>query len=250
MSRPYKQTSYAQRKVNTYNNQLATRRRAMAAIRGITPSMLASRQYLAGLSGTSAQALRTGGWANPSRGGELKFIDTNASTAVTFAVSTFATGVLLNGCAQGSDATTRIGRKLVMKSLLLRYSWNMASTSTGGSPVRIIVVYDKQANATAPAITDVLVADSFIGQNNLNNRDRFVILCDQISAPIGAQSDSSVGGVIYKKINLETMFNAGSAGTIGDITSGSVYLFVAQTAGIGIANPSFTWRARIRFQDN
>ena len=66
----------------------------MAAIRGITPSMLASRQYLAGLSGTSAQALRTGGWANPSRGGELKFIDTNASTAVTFAVSTFATGVL------------------------------------------------------------------------------------------------------------------------------------------------------------
>ena len=116
--------------------------------------------------------------------------------------------------------------------------------------MRIIVVYDKQANATAPAITDVLVADSFIGQNNLNNRDRFVILCDQISAPIGAQSDSSVGGVIYKKINLETMFNAGSAGTIGDITSGSVYLFVAQTAGIGIANPSFNWRARIRFQDN
>ena len=60
---------------------------------------------------------------------------------------------------------------------------------------------------------------------------------------------ASVGGVIYKKLNLETMFNSGSAGTIGDITSGSVYLFVAQTGGILVANPIFNWRARVRFTD-
>ena len=195
------------------------------------------------------QAIRTGGWANPSLGGELKYIDTNANTALTFASSAFSTGVLLNGVAQGSDATARIGRKMVMKSLLLRWTWNLASTSTGGSPVRVMVVYDKQANATAPAITDVLVVDSFIGQNNLNNRDRFVVLCDYLSEPIGSNGDTSVGGVIYKRLNLETMFNSGSAGTIGDITSGSVYLFVAQTGGIGVVNPTFNWRARVRFTD-
>ena len=116
--------------------------------------------------------------------------------------------------------------------------------------MRIIVVYDKQANAVAPAITDVLTVDSFIGQNNLNNRDRFVILCDVISDPISVNANGSVAGTIYKKINLETMFNAGTAGTIGDITSGSIYLFVAQTANIGTANPVFNWRSRIRFQDN
>ena len=201
------------------------------------------------MSGTTMQAIRTGGWANPSLGGELKYIDTNANTALTFASSAFSTGVLLNGVAQGSDATARIGRKMVMKSLLLRWTWNLASTSTGGSPVRVMVVYDKQANATAPAITDVLVVDSFVGQNNLNNRDRFVVLCDYLSEPIGANGNTSVGGVIYKRLNLETMFNSGSAGTIGDITSGSVYLFVSQTGGILVANPTFNWRARVRFTD-
>ena len=112
-----------------------------------------------------------------------------------------------------------------------------------------MVVYDKQANATAPAITDVLVVDSFIGQNNLNNRDRFVVLCDYLSEPIGANGNTSVGGVIYKSLNMETMFNSGNAGTVADITSGSVYLFVAQTGGIGVVNPTFNWRARVRFTD-
>ena len=67
---------------------------------------------------------------------------------------------------------------------------------------------------------------------------------------MSANANGSIGGSIYKKINLETMFNGGTAGTIGDITSGSVYLFVAQTANIGTANASFNWRSRIRFQDN
>lgn len=228
----------------------AARSKAMAA--KMAADMAARRAIFSKnrISGTTAQAIRTGGWANPSRGSELKFIDQSANTAVTFGVSTFAAPVLLNGVQQGSDATTRIGRKMIMKSLLLRWSWNLGATSTGGSPVRILIVYDKQANAVAPAISDVLVADTFISQNNLNNRDRFVILCDQITEPVSANANGSIGGSVYKKINLETMFNAGTAGTIGDITSGSVYLFVAQTANIGTANASFNWRSRIRFQDN
>ena len=112
-----------------------------------------------------------------------------------------------------------------------------------------MVVYDKQTNAAAPAITDILVVDTFIGQNNLNNRDRFTVLCDQISEPIGANVNTSVGGTIYKSVNMETMFNSGNAGTVADITSGSVYLFVAQTGGIGVVNPIFNWRARVRFTD-
>ena len=211
-------------------------------------SQMTRGRFSAPRSSTTMQAMRTGGWASPS-GPELKYIDTNANTTLTFASSAFSTGVLLNGVAQGSDATARIGRKMVIKSLLLRWTWNLASTSTGGSPVRVMVVYDKQANATAPAITDVLVVDSFIGQNNLNNRDRFVVLCDYLSEPIGANSNTSVGGTIYKSLNMGTMFNSGNVGTVADITSGSVYLFVAQTGGVGAVNPTFNWRARVRFTD-
>ena len=88
-------------------------------------SQMTRGRFSAPRSSTTMQAMRTGGWASPS-GPELKYIDTNANTAITFASSAFATGILLTQLQE-------IGRKMVMKSLLLRWSWNLASTSTGGS---------------------------------------------------------------------------------------------------------------------
>jgi len=179
-------------------------------------------------SSTTAQAKRTGGWANPAKGAEVKFLDTSPSGTISFASSTFATGVLLNGCINGSDASTRIGRKINIKSLLIRYEGHLASTSTGGGCFRILVVYDKQANATAPAITDVLLTDHFLSANNLSNRDRFTTIFDHITDNVSANGEYLVSDVLYKRLSLETMFNAGNAGIIGDIASGSIYLFIAQ----------------------
>ena len=208
--------------------------------------------YRARLGPLSQQSMRTGGWANPSLGGELKFIDTNvAITMGAASVQFVAPGptLLLNGMANGSDASSRIGRKVVLKSLLIRWTAALSPTSTGGSPIRILCIYDKQANATAPSVTDILLADNFNSANNLSNRDRFVTLCDYITEPVSANGDFTVSGAIYKKINLETMFNTGSAGTIGDITSGSVYLIAAQTAGVSTAAVSLAARSRIRYTD-
>lgn len=199
--------------------------------------------------GIVSQSIRTGGWTNPSGGKELKFIDVAAAPAPNAAAVTFANGVLLNGCIQGTEAVNRIGRKIHMKSLYMRYSLRMAATSTLGGCIRILVVYDKQANATAPAITDVLLEDAFRSPNNLSNRDRFVVLVDHISEPISATGNYEVGDVIYRKINLESMFNTGNAGTVGDMTSGSVYLFVAQSGAIGTAGPGINVRSRIKFTD-
>ena len=200
-------------------------------------------------SSTNQQAIRIGGWANPTRGGELKFIDTQITTNPVVNSITFATGVLLNGIANGSDASTRIGRKVTIKSLLLRWSVKLDPTTTGGGNLRILIVYDKQANAVAPAITDILLTNDFHSPNNLSNRDRFVTICDVVTDPIAVQGEYSAADVVYKKLNLEEMFNAGSAGTIGDITSGSIYFFVAQNGGMLIAAPDFRADARIRYTD-
>jgi len=200
-------------------------------------------------SSTTQQAMRIGGWANPSRGGELKFVDTTVNVGVTSAALTWSAGTLLNGLANGSDASTRIGRKITVKSLLVRWTASLAATSAGGSPIRVLVVYDKQANATIPAITDILLVDSFQSQNNLSNRDRFVTISDVITEPMSAGNNFSVSDVIYKKLNLEVMFNAGSAGTIGDITSGSIYCFTAQNGHITTASGTFVANCRIRYTD-
>lgn len=200
------------------------------------------------LSAVSQQALRVGGWASPSRMGELKFKDTDYQVTLPLA-ATFAGAVLLNGLVPGSTATTRIGRKVIMKSLLIRYRYLTQATTVGGSPIRLMIVYDKQANATAPTILDVLEQDQFTSPNNLSNRDRFVTLCDNLSVPLSQNGNQGLGEVIYKPLNLETMFNDGVAGTIGDITSGSVYLFAAQNGGISVAGPITEWDVRIRYSD-
>jgi len=200
-------------------------------------------------SSTTQQAMRIGGWSNPSKGGELKFVDTSINLDPTFNTTSFTAGTLLNGLSPGSDASSRIGRKVTIKSLLVRWSWTLGAMSVGGSSVRILIVYDKQSNATAPGITDILLTDDFLSQNNLSNRDRFVTLCDMITDPIATGANYSVSGVIYKKLNLETMFNAGVAGTIGDITSGSIYCFQAANSSITTASGDFRAKARIRYTD-
>lgn len=206
------------------------------------------KRPLRAYSASTTQSIRVGGWA--SRAGELKYLDNSFSPVISAGTSSFSVGTqLLNGCTQGSDATNRIGRKLVMKSCLIRGTFSMAATSTGGSPIRLVLVYDKQANGAQPATTDVFLADNFSSQNNLNNRDRFVILSDFISDPIAAAGNYSVGFKMYKKLNLETMFNGTNGGTIADITSGSLYLFMCQNGSIGTAAPSLNIRTRVRFVD-
>lgn len=202
------------------------------------------------LGSTNQMALRTGGWANPSRGGELKFVDVDADQNAAFTTGAFSAGALLNGINTGTTATTRIGRKVTIKSILIRWSIRLSSTTTEGSPVRILVVYDRQSNAQAPAITDILLQDEFHQPNNLSNRDRFITIFDLVTEPVSVTGEYCRAGVLYKSLNLEQMFNAIAGGTIGDISSGAIYVFVAAVpSAIGVANIGVGIQNRIRFTD-
>jgi len=180
---------------------------------------------------------------------ELKFTDVASTTTLAAGSVAFTSAGLLNGLVPNSTATGRIGRRVNMKSLYLRLTFQLATTSTGGAPLRVLVIYDKQSNGAAPTATDVLTASTFVSPNNISNRDRFVTLCDQITQPVSTGGTSQVALNIYKKLNMAIQFNAGTAGTIADITSGGVYLFLAQGGSILTANPSVEWYARIRYSD-
>lgn len=215
----------------------------------VPASLLAKRRRL---NSTNQQALRTGGWANPSKGGELKFVDTSVTLVPVAGSNAFiapGSSNLINGLVPGSSATSRIGRKVNIKSVYVRYSLILNAASLGGSPLRILCVYDKQANSTAPLISDILLLDQFTSPNNLSNRDRFVTIFDEITPCISAGDQHSQAGNLYKNVNLETMFNAGAAGTIGDITSGSIYIIAAQTAGITVQPATIFCQCRVRYTD-
>jgi len=152
-----------------------------------------------------------------------------------------------------------------MKSLQIRGFLQAGSAATASeSYTRMIIVYDKQANASAPTYANIMTAQditgatesTFISMVNLDNRDRFVIIRDRNwmmgrVTTTATQTYSTANPVDineYIKLNHETVFNAGSAGTVGDITTGSLYMFLINSTG-GSAGVTMTWETRLRFID-
>lgn len=205
-------------------------------------------------------------------GPELKYIDVGGVPGVMniSAVGASSGGEagtasleLLNGLTQGTDSTTRIGRKVCMRSIQGRWTFTLQNTAGGvfpagvvGGQVRLLIVYDKQSNGVAPVATDILqggATTQLVSPINLNNRERFVVLIDKF-VTLDPNNMQSATIKFYKKMPRkaeDVIFNAGNAGTVGDIQTGSVYALwcttVQATAGTTLC--IFPWN-RIRFIDD
>ena len=186
---------------------------------------------------------------------ELKFIDT---TNQNIAMTTSWQLALVNGIAQGADFNQRIGRKSTMKSVIFNGNvFNLSTASLNafnGAYTRLVIIYDTQPNSgSLPAGTDIFATNDPNSPMNLNNRDRFQVLMDvrkQVSAFLMSATPALATGnpanayfKKYKKCNKETIFS-GTAGTIGSISTGAIYLcFVADAA------VAFDYYIRVRFTD-
>lgn len=211
---------------------------------------------------TRMAPLATRGWNFPNTG-ESKVIDIAVGT---LQVNTTGTISLLNGCIQGTDYTQRIGRKIQLKSLYVRGRVQLETALNGVqiSPqmARMMLVVDTQPNGVVFAITDLLNTAAPESQLNLNNRDRFMIICDKewvfdpyIIQGTATQSFAVGGRTIsplkkYKKLNMETIFNSGNAGTIADMTSGALYMVWLGSQPAGAATDlNAIVSTRVRFKD-
>lgn len=198
-----------------------------------------------------SSGLRTGGWRGvPGRRGELKYVDVDQQN--NFAET--GVGILLNGLAPGTGASQRIGKKVTLKSVQLRLS--IVAGTAGVAPfagmVRCFLIYDKQANATTPTVAQILEKVAGSSPMNMDNRDRFLVIYDRQFALDQAGGNQSSQLKMYKRLNLTTVFNAGTAGTVADITSGSLYIVFIGENGYTAnpTNPPFaTWYSRIRYED-
>jgi len=106
--------------------------------------------------------------------------------------------------------------------------------------VRMLLIYDMQANGAAPAVTDILLnanPDSFF---NVNNLARFRILLDKRWAlpQVGANSTNPVNFPkirINKTLKLGTQYS-GTGNTIASIATGSLYLLLLGSQASGSNN--------------
>jgi len=191
--------------------------------------------------------------------GELKSVDVTGSIAA----DTTSAVLLLNGIARGDDIGDRIGRKVIIKMMELRFKLG-ATSDTGIDQVqRLLVVYDKQTNGAACTGAQVLatVASAYApySPTNLENRNRFVVLYD--TGAVSIQSDV-LGAVEVPKYGsqrvfnmkryfsgLPVTFNAGDAGTVADISTGSIYAVVCGSVAAGATAGSAAIYSRIRYED-
>lgn len=187
---------------------------------------------------------------------EKKLVDT---ASATYACDTTGSVTLINGCAQGTDFTNRIGRKYTNVTVQLEGIVQPQDTTTNANKYRIMLVYDAQPNGALPAVTDVLTAATSNSFMNLNNRDRFKVLCD-VNGVVGpltvdttatqavGYSDMAQANVrVFKKVNLETICD-GTGATVADIQSGSIFLLTVGSGTAGAAS-NFVGACRVRFID-
>lgn len=178
---------------------------------------------------------------------DITQINSTPIVAGTAAASIF----LLNGIATGTNATNRVGRRITMTALQLRVNVTLATTSVGSSPLRFLVVYDKQTNGANPMATDVLVNDTIDSNMNLGNSRRFETLCDIEFPCIGTAGPQSAWVNRYVKLNHPVEFNGSSSAAVTAITSGSVIMLAYQNGAIVTTNPLINEVvSRIRFTDS
>jgi len=181
----------------------------------------------------------------PGTGSEKKYTDISAG-------QNYGAGgaiLLLNGVAQGTDANQRIGRKVKWVSILARFVIALGPTPTS-FPVRTMLVWDKQTNAAAPAITDILVAASVVSPNNMDNRARFAVLLDWVD-DVNTVNKPFLTRTVYLRKTMQTIFS-GTANTIGSIASGSLFLVTIGYTGAvaGTTGPQTTFYTRLRYLDD
>lgn len=180
---------------------------------------------------------------------EKKNIEQYQNAGIVFG-STTGVLKLLNGVDDGTGPTNRIGRRISMVSLTWKFTCTLAGTTTGASPIRNMIVYDKQANAAAPTAAQILVSDAIYAPMNLYNSRRFKVLMDKMYHGIGTAGPQSIGDMGYILLHgLETEFNDTSDNTIASIQTGSVYLLQYQDGSLLTASPTNSFYSRIRFVD-
>lgn len=179
--------------------------------------------------------------------GELKNVDTILNGTVTGPTATVLGP--LNVIAQGPGQNERIGRRVTMKSLWVRWQITMGSASVGASPFRLLIVYDKQSNAGLTAITSVLTSNTITAFKDLSNERRFVTLMDEWITPIGTGGPQAVCGQRFIKMNQVIEFNTSAAAAATAITTGLVTAFIFQTGGVTTANPDYLFQSRVRYSD-
>jgi len=217
------------------------RTQSQAGIR--KPSTKAKAQFKRPRQNQMSMARQIGATAGPTKP-EIKNND-QTFVLTQAAVNTWSLVQHVNTIGQGTAVGERIGRKIVLKSLLVR--WQGPGTT---QPTRMMVVYDHSPNGALPAITDILTVNNINGVNVLANSDRFLILKDFYPAshiPNGLATLAESFFLKFADGGLQNIWTDVIGGTIAATSTGAIYIMCCSAGG---ALATINCVSRIRYSDS
>lgn len=155
---------------------------------------------------------------------------------------------LLNNIIAGTSYNGRHSPSVLNKSIEINFSLMPGIGQITNRTVRIMLVYDKQANGTVINPAFLLNTDLPWGFLEPPLADRFTILYTELfQVGIYGVGEPGYARNVYRKCSLQTTYE-GEAGTIADIETGALYFIAMSTTAIsGSTQPVFELSSKIRF---
>lgn len=177
------------------------------------------------------------------RGIERKFFDKSISGPVASGSSRIDA---LSEIPQGDTGETRDGMSINIYASQLRLSCNMNAAATA-TQFRVLLVEDRQPNASIPNVNEVLDSDSVIANANMHNRRRFRIHIDkQYNLDINGRRSIYIKKYTVFKPNRKAVYEPTGSGNLP--SSGSMF-YLIQMSSESTNTPQVDWNHRIRFTD-
>lgn len=199
---------------------------------------------------------RTSGFYQKKGGGaELKFFDRSIGAIQVPTGGQVRSFLGDPGIPQGTLANGRVGRKIVLRRIALRSSFVILGTSTitnSADTVRIMIVLDTQANGTTLNLGELLVPQTIMGFQSLDNRQRFRILMDRTINIEATTSDGTTTNDPHRYFrfshacNIPIEYSVGTTGDITQITSNNLQLVMFSRGGFITGQHQM----RVRFSDS
>ncbi len=184
--------------------------------------------------------------------GEMKFLDTDYVIGALTGTNQLNT---INTVVQGTGETERIGRRITVHRIEMKYNLTLLEQADGAQAndiVRMIVYLDRQTNGTSAVITDILESNNFQSFRNLANVGRFKIIVDktvQMNTYAGAgngTTDQFSSMTRFKKwsikVKIPIEYNS-TTGTLPEVRSNNIGIFMLTKSG----NSALNGKIRIRF---
>lgn len=184
---------------------------------------------------------------------EKKHIDVFDTIACPIGSAFNVTPMHLNPLVPSVNSSGRIGQKVLHKSLQVRANvlWPGAQTTNAPGQVRIVIVFDKQANGAIATRSDVF-STSTVGISTMlaSNSERFITIVDEVTDQC-SNGQFTVNWQAYRKLELSGDWATGGATVIPQ--KGAFLMFAAAMSDTNDATaghfPDIEVYSRIRYTD-